>query len=396
MNIIMINQDATVPPFGYGGRSYFLFEEFNRIGIKTHLIKAKNTHLHRSSFVEETHPDITSLFTFKYENSKSYLRILNWFLFAFLLVIRAFYTKISGTRVDLVYYSSPSLVGAISGLAMARILKAKFVFEFRDIWPLTLVNVGGFNERNIGIKFMQKIEKFVVENAELVVSTLPGGKQYLEESGLKFRDFYHSPNGVNTVELDYALGTKGKLININRKKINLIYAGSLSEANAIVPLMKSVRRLKDRTDIHFHILGDGAEKKSLEILMNDSQNITFYGHFDKFSAIRSVAACDIALIAWHDLDIYRFGVSANKIFEYMALGLPIINIYSGGYDYVSRHKCGVTLESTHEIDLSDAIMMLNKANIREEFGQRGRSRVAECHTYKIIAKNLVTKIKNMR
>jgi glycosyltransferase involved in cell wall biosynthesis len=392
MKIIMINQDATVPPYGYGGRSYFLFEEFNKIGHTTDLLKAKNSHLHRSQLIEPKRANITSLFTFKYKKSNSYLRIVNWFLFSILVIFRAMYMKVTGRVVDIVYYSSPSLVGAIAGLAMAKIFRVKFVFEFRDIWPLTLVSVGGFSETNIGIKFMRKIEKLVVSKADLVVSTLPGGRVYLEESGFKFKDYYHSPNGVNTSELSLALAREQKEIYFDKKKLNITYAGSLGKANAIDKLMPGIIKLRHRQDLQFHIIGDGTEKRKFEDLVNENDNIIFYGHLDKFSTIKSLADSDVALIAWHDLDIYRFGVSANKLFEYMALGLPIINIYSGDYDYVSKYQCGVTLECSKHLDFVDGIIELSDVTTRQEAGQSGQARVLESHTYDVIAANLIKKL----
>ena len=96
---------------------------------------------------------------------------------------------------------------------------------------------------------------------------------------------------------------------------------------------------------------------------------------------------DTNFIGWNKDEIYNYGTSANKIFEYMYSAKPIINSYSGGYDIVKEVGCGISVEAENSVQIADAILKLYKMSDveRRKMGENGRKYVLENFTYEKLA-----------
>ena len=57
----------------------------------------------------------------------------------------------------------------------------------------------------------------------------------------------------------------------------------------------------------------------------------------------ALAACDAAFLGWKRLGIYRYGVSPNKLWDYMAAGCPIVHATSAPGDPVAACGCGMSV-----------------------------------------------------
>src|SRR3546814_13988840 len=91
-----------------------------------------------------------------YKQAHSKRRIWNWCLFAFRLLGLG---RVIPEKPDVILYSSPSLIGYLGAEKLARRLGAKLAFEARDIWPLTLCDVGGYSASHPFIRFLQRSEE---------------------------------------------------------------------------------------------------------------------------------------------------------------------------------------------------------------------------------------------
>ena len=57
--------------------------------------------------------------------------------------------------------------------------KCKFILEIRDIWPLTLIEVGNYSRKNIFIRFLTWIEKLGYRKADYITSLLKGTNEHI-------------------------------------------------------------------------------------------------------------------------------------------------------------------------------------------------------------------------
>ena len=92
--------------------------------------------------------------------------------------------------------------------------------------------------------------------------------------------------------------------------------------------------------IEFHIFGEGAEKVQIEnyIKNNPSKKITFHGMLERNDLVSRLATFDVALVP---LKTRIYGSVPSKIFEYSALGIPILYFGGGeGETIVSENQLG--------------------------------------------------------
>jgi hypothetical protein len=157
-SLFFINQYASTPNIGFAGRFYYLAKEMNDNGHDATLITSTEHHLLRDKpdvkwlWKKETYDGLSVLWlkTLPYKKANSPTRVINWFIFMFYM---PFLLLICG-RPKRVYFSSPSPVAFIGAWVLAKISRCKTCFDVRDVWPSTLVEIGGVSRNHIFIKFL--------------------------------------------------------------------------------------------------------------------------------------------------------------------------------------------------------------------------------------------------
>ena len=202
----IINQYGSLPSDGLGGRHRHLSRELAKAGYNVTLVASRWTHLTTNDAVSKDAPVMQKFEGFifyrlpyiKYSHAHDKKRILNWFYFTWniLGIGRRLQQK-----PDIILYSSPSLIGYLSAYRLARKYKSKLIFEVRDIWPLTLTQLGALSHRHPFILFMQWIEDFAYKKSDFVISNLEGAIEHMKKRGLPAEKFAWLPNGYSEDEL---------------------------------------------------------------------------------------------------------------------------------------------------------------------------------------------------
>jgi glycosyltransferase involved in cell wall biosynthesis len=98
-------------------------------------------------------------------------------------------------------------------------------------------------------------------------------------------------------------------------------------------------------------------------------------------------AADVGFLVMHPLPIYRFGVSLNKLFDYMSCALPVLAAYSAGNDPVREANCGLSVPAGDPGAFSEAVKTLCRMSReeRQEMGLRGRAVAEEQYSYAVLA-----------
>jgi len=140
------------------------------------------------------------------------------------------------------------------------------------------------------------------------------------------------------------------------------------------------------------LVGKGTEEKKLKGLASNKKlsNITFLPPVPKNQVQEILKFSDICYLGWRRKRLYRFGISANKIFDYMYSGVPILHSFSGDGDIVKQAQCGITVEAENPKAIAEGILKLCKMTERErkKLGENGRKYVLKYHTYEKIAEKL--------
>ena len=398
-NIWIINQYGSTPDTGIGGRHFYLEQELIKSGYTVTLITASYHHLLKAPInVSSNYTTVQSSGVKNvlikmpyYEHAHSKKRIINWFNFANKLRGLKHYLT---DKPDAILYTSPSLVGYLGAESLAKYYKVPLSFEVRDIWPLTLCQLGGFSTTHPFIKLLQYIEDRAYKNADHLISNLKYLDRHIQSRGFSSNNFHWIPNGYSQHEVaqkEYL--ANGVAQQLPHGKFIIGYTGTLGLANNLDTLIDAAKQLKDNTEIAFVIVGNGKEKYRLQTKVKQLSlsNITFIDAIPKIQIQSMLAAFHVCFIGLTKDDLFHYGVSPNKLFDYLCSGKPIIYaIDSGDYRPVSEANAGIEIEPDNVDDLVNAIKTLHRMDIRQlnQMGKNGQEVASNQYEYQSLANKL--------
>jgi glycosyltransferase involved in cell wall biosynthesis len=323
----------------------------------------------------------------RYRGAISLGRVLNMAAFA-LRLERLPVDKLP--RPDAILVSSPSLFPIRVAARWARRFGARLAFEVRDIWPLTLQELGGLSSRHPLILLMAHLEDYAYRVADEVVSVLPAADGHMVAHGMAPAKFHYLPNGID-------LGTprtNGAAPSAVREAIRpgtftVGFVGTLGTANVLETLIDAARLLGPE-EAQVVIVGHGAERDQLVARAADVPNVTFTGPIPKREVGSAIELFDACYVGYRRSSLYRFGVSPNKLYEYMAVGRPILFAADAANQPVAEADCGRTLAPEDPEALAAAIRTLAAAPAaeRERLGANAREYVARRHDYQRLGAQL--------
>ena len=386
MNILVINQFASAPDYntGAGERHYYLASYLAEWGFDFTIISGGVNHLFTKN------PETKRLFNEEkirggrfvwvrlrsYKSNSFFGRALSWFEF----LIKLYFLPLNKyKRLDLVLVSSMSLWTAIYANHIKRRFKIPFILEIRDIWPLTPIQVGGFSRHNPFIVLFNILEKYAYSRADAIISLMPGFKEHLKTVIKNSKSVYWIPNAIDKS----LLGSMNKEVrSFQLGNFTVAYAGALGYANSMDSFIKAATLLKEY-DIEFLIIGNGPERSILQKLAGDNLRIKFIDKMPKAEVLKQLTNVDAGYIGWQNLQLYSYGVSANKYNDYMLAGLPIISASNMPNDPVIEAKCGMQAPTGDPKGIADAILKLYMMNTeeRKSLGRNGLDYVMRHNTY---------------
>lgn len=394
-NIWIINQYTGSPHYGMNYRSYYLAREFINSGNDVTIFSGSFSHgfvnfpKTNGWYTEETIDNINYVWikTPKYKTSKSIRRFWNMLVYMF----RLFFVNIfKFKKPDIIIISSLSLFPVLNAYIWSKILRVEFIFEVRDIWPLTLVEVGGMSKYHPLVVLLGWFEKFGYKKAKYVVSVLPNAKKHMLSNGMEEHKFIHIPNGILLDEVSNPDNISSEIKDLFPKNKFIVgYTGTIGIANAMQYFFETAKLLKDNSFIHFVIVGNGGELNKFKqyCIDNNLVNVTFIPAVPKKQVQNIIKLFDICYIGWHKIDIYKYGISANKIFDYMYSSTPILHSINIKNDIVLDAECGLSVDAEDTLGIKNAILYfasLSKDEL-EQIGQNGKEYVIRYHNYKTLS-----------
>jgi len=320
--------------------------------------------------------------------NKGFLKRTINYLFYMLMAIAAS-PKVG--KKDVVIASSPQFFCACGGYLASVVKRVPFVFELRDIWPESIVSVGAM-KRNCIIGFFEKVALFLYKRSALIISLTDSFKEFLISRGIDASKIAVVKNGV---ELD----------NFNRERINVekfkreigvgpkkvvSYIGTLGMAHALDKVMDCAKNLEATEDVQFLIVGSGAEKDKLEEKKSrgNIKNVTFVDQVSKEEVRKYYGISDIGLVTLKKDEGFK-SVIPSKIFEYMAMEVPIIISVDGeARQIVEESGGGIYAEPENVDQMTEAIRnLIRKPETRAEMGKNARMYVERNFERKKLARN---------
>lgn len=381
--ILIINHYAGAPKYGMRFRDYDISKELIKQGWEVCIIAATFSHLRstpkcKSEIIDGIHYRWVKVPSYK---NYGFSRLLNMLMFPLNL-----YFKIPNLPFtpDFVISSSPSPFTILNGIHLKRKFKAKFIYEIRDIWPLSITELKNVSKNHPLILFFDWLDNQGIKNAEAVLSPLANISSYLKGKGFN-KKVIIAPNGIPLMDIT-AIPDSPK-----NEKFVIGYGGSLSDSNSIMNLINAAIILKDKSEILFRIVGSGErENDIINVIKEKELNVEYLGRVSKEEFFKIMKSCDILYKGNPKKELYKYGVSSIKMAEYLLLKKPIIDA-SYGVEIIKKAKIGITVEEENKEALVQGILELKMKDDEElrEMGENGFKYAQDNFSYKNIVKNLI-------
>lgn len=379
-----------------GGRDWFLTNELGKLGFDVTVIASDSNAVYdlpilnfSSSVLKDERDNLVIywLKTFKYSIPKSIRRIISWFHFEWVVFKLS---KKNIPRPDAVIVSSLSLLSIINGYILRRKYRCKLIFEVRDIWPLTIIEEGGFSPRNPLVMLLGKIERFAYKTSDVVVGTMPNLGEHVDNILGYHKTTYCIPMGFDPSVLSMQENIDESLVSqyFKSDKFYVVYAGTIGITNALDTFFITAQKLVEHSDIHFIILGDGALKKEYMRRYSHCQNISFMPKVPRLMVQSVLRHADVLYLSTFNSKVWDYGQSLNKLIDYMVAARPIIASYNGYQSMVNESGAGFFVPAEDANAVMDKIIFLKKMpkKERDKMGENGRKWILENRNYNKLAR----------
>jgi len=255
-------------------------------------------------------------------NQGFFKRILCYMSFMFSSIIQG--TRRVG-RQDLIIATSPQFFVGIAGYIISRLKRIPFVFEVRDLWPESIVQLGLIKNKLL-IGLLEWIEIKLYQKAVHIVGVADSTVNILTKRGIAKEKISIIKNGVD-LDLFHTNGHQEaykKKENLQRKMV-VSYIGTHGLSHALDKVLDTADRMQTQDEFVFLLIGEGAEKQHLiqRARRLSLKNVRFKDQILKKDLPRFYELSDIVLVTLKDLPLFR-KVIPSKIFEIMAMARPII------------------------------------------------------------------------
>lgn len=395
-NIWIMNHYATNSFYNKGGRHYWFAENLIKNEYKPVIFCADTRHnsddiikIEKSKFDVQHSDGIPFVFVKSSPYKANGLdRIKNMTSFYRNLFPTAKeYAKKFG-KPDVILASSVHPLTLIAGIKIAKKFGVPCICEVRDLWPESLVAYGTLKKNSPFTKMLYMGEKWIYKNADSIIMTWEGGKDYIIDQGwekeIDLSKIEHINNGV-VIETFDKNSLENQIIDddLNDKSFkNVVYAGSIRKVNNLGILLDAAKFIQSKgiQDIRFLIYGSGNESEILVKRCKDEQinNVIFKGRVEKKFIPAILKKSDINILHNSSTSLDRYGQSQNKFFEYLAAGKCIIQTYTTGYSVIEKANCGINVPVQTAEEIAKAVIRVcNDEEISKIMGSNAREVASE-------------------
>ena len=291
---------------------------------------------------------------------------------------------------DIIIGTCPHTFAVFAAYLLALRRKAHFFFEVRDLWPQTLIDVGALSNRNPITWVWRALEKFLYKKAARILTIAPGMGAYISRLGISQEKIIYIPNGVDLARYESVKEYDGGI----SKPFTFVYLGGHARYNGVGVIVDTASILQNKGQDHlkFLIVGDGPEKPALVQRARELnlRNVEFRPLIPK-AEIASVLSEGSAFIHHIiNIPVLQYGVSSNKLFDYMASARPVIFAVNSANNPVAEAEAGCSIPPENPEAMAVAVMDVAGMTPAERLrlGKNGRKYVEQYHDIKLLAEKL--------
>ena len=384
MRILLINQSAVTDTENSGTRHYELAKGLVRLGFHVTIIAGHINHFNKKpirnfrkqSYIVEYRKGVRFVWVREHHLSKSYISRL-WNMIHFAVKVRAVERKFKNEYFDIIWGSSPSLFASYGAMKIAKRRQVSFVFEIRDLWPESIVQLTSVTSKHILVRLMYLLESHQVKNANKIITCLPHVDDYLNQKYQYPKDkLLWLPNFTPIYKVpDETINNKTA-----KNEFKVCYAGAFNLANDVITIVQAARILQYEYydhNVRIILCGEGPEKNNIQHYINKLKlnNIKIEAYSITNNLYQRLQEQDVLIATLKDLSLYHWGTSLRKIPDYLLSSKPIIYCSNEQNSVIQQAECGFHINPENPKKLAETIIQVKQMSDEERaiLGEQGRS-----------------------
>ena len=285
-------------------------------------------------------------------------------------------------RPDVLIATSPQFLTGLAGLWLSTALRVPFVFEVRDLWPRSIVEVGALKKGSLAVRGLEVIEQQLYRRADHIVAVTESFVDEIAAHGIAREKISVLTNGVD-LQLFQPQDRSAARAALRLPEGPLYsYVGTHGMAHGLDTLLETARLVPRAA---FLLVGEGAEKQKLMQHAAGQPNVIFWSQRDRTEVAQILAASDACLVLLRDQPVFRT-VLPSKMFECMGAARAIVSTVDGeARALLERAGAGVFSPPEDAAALARTLAALTPERLNA-LGRAGRSYVEQHYSRPALAK----------
>ena len=300
---------------------------------------------------------------------------LNYISFAFCAsLLGPFYCR---EKFDLIFVFEPSpITVGIPALVLKKLKSVPIIFWVQDLWPESLSATGAVQSEKI-LKMVERLVRFIYRRCERILVTSRAYSAPIERHGVDPCHILYFPQSVEDVYKPLTAESDAIEHGKMPTGFRIMFAGNIGAAQDFGTILDAAERLKDYSEIHWVIIGDGRMRSWVEQQVKErglSRNFHLLGRYPIQSMPHFFALADVMLVTLKREPIFALTLP-GKIQSYLACGKPIIAALDGeGALLVRESGAGLSCPAQDADALAKAVLAIHGMpdEDRKKMGVRGR------------------------
>ena len=399
--IWIVDHYSSEPKYGGIQRQFDFANELSKRGYKTIIISSAFSH-YTHTYISEEECCISQfadnafyayVYTKLYESNGGVGRVKN--MFSFVSAVDRHYGQIAKQlgEPDVVMGASVHPLAWIAAYKIAKHYSVRFIAEVRDLWPEMWLLNGEKSKFDPMVVFFGTIEKWAYKKADKIIySMLYGDKYICGKLGFPKEKVALIGQPMDCERFDAnAVAKKNEIPEaisaFTKDSFVCVFTGYFMEYEGVHVMLQAAKYFHDEgVPIKFLFIGSGKEEEPMRAYVEEYNldNVLVHGRISKELIPAILRTCDVCLAhcaTEGKEESFKYGISKNKVNEYLYSGNPVIYGRDDDQDPVAKYGCGYVIKPFKAGQFVQRIKELYEMlpEQRAEFGKNGQAYIIKYH-----------------
>ena len=314
-------------------------------------------------------------------------RLVSMILFAIMAFIRMLLAR---DRPNVIIGSTAHPFAALAAELAARWYNVPFIYEVRDIWPLSAIAFGRAKAGSLSTWLIDRLDRNLCLRAVKIISVLPNYRLFCEENDRDGSKVVIIPNGVDISSIPPSNPA-------DKSNLTLMHVGSLGQANGLEAIFDGLSLLNKNgapENLRVEFIGAGPLRAEFEQRAKH-EGLDFIHFIDPMPktelAIHMTRADGFILSIAPQPQLYRYGVAMNKMSDYLAVGRPVFLVSDLTDTHAHLAGAAITVRPDQPDEFSYAVMAFGQMSTeqRDAMGENARRYAEQNLSYEKLSVKLV-------